>query len=161
MNGRSAILITLPEPGALPGENFRLVYDLWHKAKGEHELPPASAISPKAIPKALLGDCSIVSVEDGPKRFLIRLVGTRIVQELGFDMTNSWGDDRPDAADARAACIQCIESRLPHYSETSTAWAGNEFKRAKVLMLPYAGADNSVRKILAYMEFCYQRTERM
>jgi hypothetical protein len=159
MNYRSAVLTTVREPRALVGENFRAIYEFWLSAKGQHELPPITAINPQRIPKALLADCSLMSIEDGPKRFFIRLVGTRVVQELGFDITNSWGDDQPNAPEVITACGQCVQSRLPLYSEISTAWAGNAYKRSKVLMLPYAGLDNSVRRILSYIQFSYHRTK--
>ncbi len=156
MNNRSAVMMAVQEPSALASDNFQVIYDFWRTAKAAHELPPISAISAQKIPRALLGDCSIMSIEDGPKRFFIRLVGTRIVQELGIDLTNSWGDDRENASDIYSACIQCVEDRVPLYTDMSTAWAGNQYKRAKTLLLPYAGADNAVRRILSYSQFSYQ-----
>ena len=103
-----AVTTTLDGPEALPDQQgFRLIYDLWLKAKENRELPPVSALDPRAIPKNLLGDCSVMSIEDGPKRFYIRLVGTRIVEELGgINMTNSWGDDQPNAEDIIATCVR-------------------------------------------------------
>lgn len=155
-----ADITTLEGADGLPDERgFRLVYDLWLQAKRGNELPPVGAISPNAIPKSLLGDCSLMSIEDGPKRFYIRLVGTRIVEELGFDTSNTWGDDQPDAEDIIATCVKCVESRRPLYCNMSTAWAGNQFKQSRVLMLPYAGADGRVRRILSYIQFHYPRPE--
>jgi len=151
----STVIKTIEGPEALPGQSFRLIYDHWAKAKHDRALPPISAISPHSLPKNLLGDCSIMSIEDGPKRFFIRLVGTRIAQALGFDITNTWGDDQPNAEEVKSACIQCVEDRRPLYSEISTAWAGNGYMRSKTLMLPYAGSDNSVRRILSYIQFFY------
>ena len=152
---RDSIIKTVEGPEALPDEGFRLIYDYWLKAKRDRELPPVSAITPHAIPKNLLGDCTLMSIEDGPKRFFVRLVGTRVAQTLGFDMTNTWGDDRTDAPEVREACLQCVDSRRPLFSDISTAWAGNNYQRSKALLLPYAGPDNSVRRILTYVQFCY------
>ena len=158
MNCRSAFT-TVQEPNVLPGADFRTIFNFWRDAKGDAELPPASAISAQKLPRALLGDCSIMSVEDGPKRFYIRLVGTRIVQHIGFDLTNSWGEDQVNAQEVISASELCVRSRLPLYTEISTGWAGNEYKHAKTLMLPYAAADNSVRRILSYVQFSYQLEE--
>jgi len=155
MDCAPSLVVTVKDPSLLAGQGFQLIYEFWLKSKGDRELPPARAIAPHAIPKPLLGDCSIMSVEDGKKRFHIRLMGTRVVQALGFDLTNCWGDDQPNAAEVIAACMNCVDSRLPLYSEISTAWAGHDFKRSKSLMLPYAGPDNSVRRILSYVQFCY------
>ncbi|MFZ1990847.1 MAG: PAS domain-containing protein [Alphaproteobacteria bacterium] len=152
---KPAVTKPIEGPEALPDQGFRLIYDHWMKAKREGELPPVSAITPHSIPKNLLGDCSVMSIEDGPKRFYIRLVGTRVAQALGLDMTNTWGDDQPNATEVKSACVQCVEERRPLYSEISTAWAGNSFMRSKTLMLPYAGPDKSVRRILSYIQFCY------
>jgi len=152
---KSAVIKTIEGPEALPDNSFHLIYSHWAKARREGELPPATAISPHSIPKTLLGDCTVMSIEDGPKRFFIRLVGTRVAQTLGFDMTNTWGDDQPNAPEVKAACVRCVEERRPLYSEISTAWAGNSYMRSRTLMLPYAGQNNSVRKILSYIQFCY------
>jgi len=155
----NTLIITIKDPETLPDGGFRLIYRHWLEARRGAEMPPASALSPQSIPKCLLGDCSLMSIESGQKRFYMRLVGTRTAQELGLDMTNTWGDDRPNADDVKAACQQCVDNRRPVYSDISTAWAGNDFKRAQTLLLPYAGPDGAVKRILAYSQFCFAHAE--
>jgi hypothetical protein len=155
MNNKPSVVMTVDRPSLLTGANFRHIYDFWLQAKGECELPPASAITPHAIPKGLLADCSIMSIEDGEKHFYIRLVGTRVVRALGVDLTGTWGEDQGNAPEVFAACVTCVQRRLPVYSDIATAWAGHDFKRSQTLMLPYAGTDSAVRRILTFIRFCF------
>ena len=140
-------------PEQLPNDQFRQAYKFWLDARGADMVPLVPAIDPLKLPKNLLPDLSIISVEEGPKRFWVRLVGTRIVRAIDLDLTNTWGDDVPGGEEVRQGFERCIESRMPYYSEGPTIWSTNDYKTYHSLLLPFADAQGTIKRLLTYLQF--------
>jgi hypothetical protein len=76
---------------------LRRLYDYWQARRRGRRYPARLDIDPVDI-KYALGNVSLVEVAGDPPRFRWRLVGTLLVQRLGYDMTNQWVDDYPNEA---------------------------------------------------------------
>ena len=138
---------------SLPNERFREVFRYWQSVKADKELPPQSAINPTKLPPSLLPRITITAVEDGPKRFRIKLVGDAIVQALGENATGRFTEDVPGAEGLIARHIKCVESRRPYYSEGPVTWSRHDFRSYAALVMPFAAPDGDVRRILTYTEY--------
>ena len=138
---------------ALPGEKFRQAFQFWLDAKGSQALPPQSAIVPTQLPRGTVANFSVVSVEDGPKRFRYRLLGTAIIQAWGEDLTGRFCEDVSGGAEMAARVQLCVDTRRPYYSQGPLKYAVNYFKFFAVLVMPFAGPNGEVSRLLIYNEF--------
>ncbi len=139
-------------PEALPGLGFSTAYDFWRSARSPGKLPPMSVLSALKLPKELLTRVAIAGVEDGPKRFRIRLVGTRTVQDIGFDATKTMGEDIAGGEEIIRVHDQCLALREPILAQGRASWSPNDFKSYKTLLLPFVDNADAIKRILSYVE---------
>ena len=66
----------------------------WIERRQGRQFPARRDIDPLDFPYAL-GNISLIDVFHNPLRFRYRLVGTRITEQIGVEMTGRWLDDVP------------------------------------------------------------------
>lgn len=138
---------------ALPNERFKDAYGFWLNARGDFELPPQSAIKPENLPAGKLPRFTIVSVEGMPRRFRYRLLGSMVTRAWGEDLTGRFVDEMPNGYEMAERMEQCAQSRKPYYSQGPLKYAIYDFRSFEVLVMPFAGPDNEVSRLLIYNEF--------
>lgn len=85
-------------------EALGLLYAYWQEVRGSRRAPARADIDPSRI-VPVLPNIAIFDVEDSPRRYRIRLMGTRNVSWYGADPTGCYldeldiGDDRADLFD--------------------------------------------------------------
>ena len=71
-------------------------FEYWLEKRGQRRFPARADLDPLDL-RYVIGDVCIIDVARDPRRFSYRLVGTRIVQRDGYDMTGKSLDCLPDA----------------------------------------------------------------
>lgn len=69
----------------------------WHDKRGSRPLPSRADIDPLEFPW-ILGDLSLVEVHrsgGAPLRYRFRLVGSRVRERFGYDLTGTWLSEMP------------------------------------------------------------------
>jgi len=145
--------IVVADAEVLPGRSFRRAYQFWLEAKGSEELPLISGIKPSKIPKEILARVALAGVEEGAKRFRIRLVGTGTVRDVGFDATNTMGEDIEGGDEIIRIHEQCVETRGPIFAQGRASWSPHDFKNYATLLLPFIDCSGAIKRILSYVEF--------
>jgi len=129
---------------------LRAIYDYWRSKCRQNRLPVRADLNPADIPR-LLPFIYIVDVEREPLRFRFRLVGTRVCEWFGHDATGRYVDDplQGDLDPGMAEVYrQVLESRVPRYVHRDVPELGNLVHSFDRLVLPLAGQDGVVEKLI-------------
>ncbi len=82
-----------PDPSAAWHPMVRALYRYWRSIHlDDGRLPGRPAFEPLVVP-ALLPHLVLIDVVDRPPRFRYRLIGTRMVDALGRELTGRWLDE--------------------------------------------------------------------
>ena len=138
---------------------IREIFDYWQSIRpATGVLPARRHFDPLAVP-ALLPNIRLIDVQREPLRFRYRLVGTRIVEAHGYDMTGQWLDEahpefRSDTP-VRREYLTVIEERRPSYRRGKPVFGVNEEKYTGIerLLLPFAADGATVDILLAMAVF--------
>ncbi|MFZ1989535.1 MAG: PAS domain-containing protein [Alphaproteobacteria bacterium] len=137
---------------ALHGDKLKEAYSFWLEAKGDAELPPQSVIAPEKLPRAMLANFSIVTIESDVFRY--RLIGTLVTRAWGEDLTGRTVTEVNHGEEMAERMAACVKSRRPYYSQGPLKYAVYDFRSFRVLVMPFAGVHNEVSRLLIYNEFC-------
>ena len=137
----------------LPDEKLKEAYRYWLAAKGARELPPHTAIVPENLPRAMLANLSIINVEE-KGQFRYRLIGTLVIRAWGEDLTGRLATDVKDGEEMAKRMANCVKARKPYYAQGPLKFAVYDFRSYRVLVMPFADAQNAVSRLLVYNEFC-------
>ena len=137
----------------LPEGGFRAALRFWLDAKGDRQLPPASAIDPLKLPRDILSSLIVTSVEPGPKRLRVRLVGTAVVNAAGHDFTGQYSEDFDRAENSVARLYAAIEKKKPYYYGGPLVWASNDFQTYRSLIMPFGNEAGEVTRLVGYIQF--------
>ena len=94
-------------PQEIRHPNLVRLYRHWEMLKGTREMPSRAEFDPLALPD-LLGNLLLIDVLRDPLRFRYRLIGSRLTERVGRDMTGHFFDEVPE----------------PLYRERLYAWHG-------------------------------------
>jgi len=78
----------------LPNNLLRDIYQYWLDMKGTRPMPSRADLNPADI-VGLLPNISLIDVEDGGRRYKMRLIGTETVKAMEFDVTGKYLDEFP------------------------------------------------------------------
>ena len=113
------VLAEMPDPDRMEPPALAGVYRHWLAVRGDQPYPHRDDLDPKAMQPAL-GYLALAEIED-PFRVRYRLVGTRLVDLYGEELTNRYVDEvytsgrvRRDVLDAYA---QVVNTGRPHYTK--------------------------------------------
>jgi len=140
---------------ALASPDFALIYQRWHAARGAARMPHMSSIQPAGIPPHILRQVSIIGVENNGSRFVVRLAGSELQERGKVELTgravNSQTSE-PVELEASPDTIEhlkwCCENERPYCVGGAARWSGQEMLAQRVIVLPYAGDDGSVERLL-------------
>lgn len=122
----------------------------WIERRGDRQFPARSDIDPVDFSYAL-GHVSLIDVSYDPLRFRYRLVGSRIAERIGVEMTGRWLDELPYAAYRQiliSLYTRVVESRRPHLDGGTRVLDGRAW-RAEALIMPLAADGHTIDMLLA------------
>lgn len=141
-----------PEDDDLRHDELRFLLRWWRDLAERHGgVPPAAVrLDPLALRPALGHVCTL-NPESGGADFRFRLYGSIVAQRSGFDMTGKLVSAMPSAPDAVAFLLSTYRAvaraAMPLYTE-HTPWSGQSVTRWFRLLMPFAGDDGTVTRIV-------------
>mgnify|MGYP005749101669 CR=1 FL=1 len=139
--------LPLEELGSTP--LLRQMYDWWHKAD---DLPHWKDVSPFTIPRGLLPRIILVEMSRDPVRFKIRLAGTALCAEQGWELKGHYVDEIYNARDYKvieANYLDCAKTRQPRFSERHVLCTTGNWVVYRVLILPLRDDEGEVAGFLS------------
>ncbi len=141
-------------------EVLRRMYEYWLEKSRGRRLPDRTDLDPGEIP-AMLPYLSIVEAVGDPPRYRYRLIGTNVVEALGFNPTNLFVDDLPD--EAAATFLKNLLSEV--CVKVQPLYAASAFKSeehgmsTERLLLPFSHGGGRTVQIVVVQTFDWaQRT---
>ena len=133
-------------------------FDYWLSIKPAEGLPGRQHFDPLAV-VALMPDLWMLGVDEASGRYHYRLVGTRVVEAMGRDVTGRWYDEvHPDAAAHPMA--EYLRARILAGEVTwrrGRPWlqVDPEIYEIEQVLLPLARDGRTVDMLLAITVFIY------
>lgn len=130
--------------------DLQTLHAYWNGKRGDRFAPTRAEIDPTEIPH-LLPIMAISQVLEPPRRYVFRLVGTRLQAMLGRDLTGRWLDEvaYPDALEvARREFDHVVDAGEPVCSFWRGAWMGREHWAFERLLLPLSEDGRHVDRII-------------
>lgn len=130
-------------------EPLRHLYHYWRELKGSQDIPNRVQFDPSAI-KFCLANVAMAEVERDPFRIRYRLVGTKLAQSYGRDLTNQYVDELYSASirkDALDAYWDVVTMRHAHYATRSFNLVLRRFGYHR-LLLPFSWKSEAVDIVL-------------
>jgi hypothetical protein len=136
---------------SLMNEGMRRIYDYWMSRRKNGRLPRREDIDPSDVTD-LLPHIFLVDIEENPRHYRFRLVGTKVVECFGLDMTGKTIDslDLGDDADAILKHYdQAVDHGEPIY-DRHRFWteAYGQHLNYERLLLPLSSDGKRVDKLL-------------
>ncbi len=136
------------------GASLRTLYGLWLAARRDGALPGRADFDPLEMPPAVLPWITIFDVEPDPLRFLVRIVGTGIVEASGSDTTGLYLDKMPNTGAIEERMRWVVANRKPYFmADLPLAWTHKVYRRYSALGLPLAADGRDVDMLLYGMSF--------
>ena len=139
----------------LASPRFAAFYKRWDDARGDADMPHMSCIRPAEIPPDFLPHVTIIGVENGGTRFVIRLAGSGIQEIAHVEMTGWQVDEKTsdpvELEMSRASLNRMkwgVQNHKPYCLGARALWSGNDMLAQRTLVLPYAGDDGTVQRFL-------------
>jgi hypothetical protein len=148
---------TAPQPW-LQDRRIAHLLQVWRAARPRSkQLPGRDAIDPLALGADLLPYVALVEATDGGMRYRFRLVGSKLIEHAGLDLTGHYiADLNPNriyATYINDLYAFARDERLPVYSETRYRAASNRIGLTRRLICPLAQADGTVGMFIAAQVF--------
>ena len=122
----------------------------WWRSTGAP--PTVSAFSPFVIPTRLLPNTTLFDVEEGPRRYRVRLMGTAIADHFGGDATGRYLDEvfAPAAYDiVRSGFDSPVATGTPHFAaRVYNTMQGREISFSR-LVLPLADDRGRIIRLIS------------
>lgn len=132
--------------------------EVWQQQyPGPGRLPPRLAIDPIALGPELLPYVALIEAVDGGRRFRFRLVGSRLAQNAGLDLTGRHVDEvnpnRSYAAYIAELYTQSMSARRPVYSETRYRSGSGRIGLTRRLICPLSSDGEQIDMFVAAQVF--------
>lgn len=129
----------------------------WHQQRGNRTMPARADIDPLHFPW-ILGNLSLLEVHQGATttpRYRFRLVGTRVVQRLRYDMTGKWLDElqeRQYRSHLHDSYIDVVTQRRPLVERLDMV-IDDRLHDYEIVRLPLGADGDTVDMIILAVEF--------
>ncbi|MFP6773888.1 MAG: hypothetical protein VCE74_16365 [Alphaproteobacteria bacterium] len=140
-------------PADLHSEGQRAIYNWYLGQAAGGGIPMRRNFEPIDFP-IFLPFLVLVDVEEAPRRYRVRLVGTKVVDARGRDGTGDYYDEVDGANLAIKRIEDIIESREPRFeTDVPMTWSPKNFKIYSVLSIPLSSDGAKVDKIMYCLDF--------
>ncbi|WP_138380852.1 PAS domain-containing protein [Luteithermobacter gelatinilyticus] len=136
----------------IPVRPLRELYDYWCSKCAGRRMPVRADIRPAEIPH-LLPHISLIDVEEHPRRFRVRLVGTETVRAMGEDVTGKYTDTLKNFAPVHDRYLWLIDNKKPYFSRQKLEWSPKNFMDYYALGLPLSKNGEDVNIIMFGMYY--------
>ncbi len=144
-------------PGNVPEtchQNIREIVEYWVRIHPETGLPGRQHFDPLEVPR-LLPNIRLLDVIGMPPRFRIRLMGTRLRDFFGAELTGMWLDEvfsNLDGSLTHIELLNAIETKGPRWRRGRPALdIDKDFLDMERVYLPFAKDGRNIDLILTYM----------
>jgi hypothetical protein len=126
------------------------LYDYWNAKRRGRPMPTRQDIDPLEL-RPLLPHIALIEVEQNPRRYRYRLVGTQLVSILGQDVTGKYLDQMPPLFRrfATNAYAELMARKAPTYAVYDTHIPMFRAVRYKRLMLPLSPDGDRITMVVA------------
>ena len=147
--GRWAAGALLPEPSP----QVNRLHELWRAKAGSDRFPAAAALGPAEL-KFVLPDVHIYTVSPEPPRYRIRLIGTRMTEHMGRNLTGLAVEDIPQETLRRAAsgilhAVEIAGACLHLMAPRAVALPNGDHKALESFWMPCADDGETIDRIIA------------
>ena len=151
---------------AISDERIRRFFRYWLDKRGERRYPARASLDPVDFPY-VLGDVVVIEAERSragspwPWTFRYRLVGTKIVERDGYDLTRKTLDDLPEPQyreRIRATWIAVCETGIPAH-HVRELLLDRRLRRYEVLVLPLASNGEDIDMLISAQSQLASRPE--
>lgn len=146
----------------LPNDILRKIYQYWLDMKGARSMPARADLNPADI-VSLLPYISLIDVEEPPRRYKFRLVGTETVKAMGLDVTGKYLDQLPRVEQyLKDRYDNLVETKTPYWHSGKLVWSKKSFIDYSVVGMPLSSDGLIIDKLLfgLYYQFPIEkRTE--
>jgi hypothetical protein len=151
---------------AIADENIRRFFQYWVGKRGERKYPARADLDPVDFPY-VLGDVVMVDAVSCPTgspwpwTFRYRLVGTKIVQRDGYDLTGRTLDELPEPEyreRVRATWMEACESGRPVH-RVREILLDRRMRRYEVIVLPLASNGEDIDMLISVQRQLPSRPE--
>ena len=134
---------------AIKDERLGRLYEYWLTRKGNRSFPARRDIDPLEF-RYVLGWVMLVDVLHDPLRFRVRLHGSEMVQQAGYELTGKFLDELPDAEYRDYVIEQCrgLVSRSEPLVIHHNRVLDGRLRRYEALWLPFSDDDRTVDMLL-------------
>ena len=141
---------------------LRKIYRYWRGKCREGALPSRADLDPTEILPALLPHVFLVDVVDGGRDFRYRLVGTHIVESVGFEYTGRLVSEfmrgREEEMQARDY-HRLVESREPQHVICNMVAFGRDYMRFERVVCPLSSDGEAIDMIFGGLCFQLEREQ--
>lgn len=138
----------------LPWEAARVLYDWWLTKVDELGRPPSrDDFKPQQFVKHL-PTIMLVDILQDPERFIIRLAGTKLIDNMGHELTGKFITELKEGDGIQARFSKQVENGKPYFFvDTPLAWANKEYSTYGILSVPLSDQDGNINMLLSSLLF--------
>jgi hypothetical protein len=144
-------------PATLQRPRLQRLLQYWHDKRGSRPMPARRDLDPLEL-SWVLGDLSLVEVhraDHGRLRYRFRLIGSRVAERLGYEMTGKWLEDLPEPA-YRAYLAEAygeVVARAVPLSEHPDMVIDHRLHHYEILRMPLASDGHHPDMLLVAVDF--------
>jgi len=145
-------------PAAVQDSRLQRLYDYWQFKKGDRRFPARRDIDPLDF-AYVLGHVMLRDVLEDPLRFRVRVHGTDMVKQAGYDLTGKFIEDLPiaeyrDYVHKRCAgLVRTGEPLVVHHNRA----LDSRVQTYEALWLPFSDDGQNVATLLCAMIYDLER----
>lgn len=133
----------------------------WEQKRGSRPMPARADLDPLEF-VWMLGDVSLVEVHHaaGALRYRFRLIGTRAVERLGYEVTGKWLEDLP-SPEYRTRLVDAfglVAARAAPHVERPNMLIDNHVHHYEILRLPLSRDSRQVDMLMMGVDFTESET---
>lgn len=131
----------------------RKLYRWWREERGERLFPTRQSFSPVIMSK-FLPSMALHYVGDKAGEYIMKLLGSEIVQNIGFDPTGKPLESLGNVDTIKARHDWVLENKKPYLcNDIPMTWVHKEYKTYSALTLPLGATDDAVDVLIANLHF--------
>ena len=138
----------------LPWEAARVIYDWWQKKVTELGRPPSrSDFKPQQFIKQL-PTVMLVDILPDPERFIIRLAGTKLIDNMGHEMAGKLITELQGGDSIHERFSKQAENGKPYFLvDNPLTWANKDYTTYGILSVPLSDEEGNINMLLSCLLF--------
>lgn len=144
----------------LPNSLLRDVYAYWRDMKGDRLMPSRSDLNPADIVKLLPG-LLLIDVEQEPRRYKCRLMGTETVAVINADHTGRYLDELPRAdLYLKEKYDWLVREKRPYFYTGNAKWVNKSYIEYSTIVLPLSSDGKTVDIVMVGVKYQFSSEKR-